>query len=224
VFILGVLAEGDTRAAARRAAEILSVGSRCKWHPAKGKAERKEPAEGTGAGAHYYVEDCEDGTLKANGADGFPRTDRQPLVVGALTGKGNQQDDQETRQLVAPTIATGRGLDDAMPMVPACFSVTPESGQGADLRATEVEISPALGRAALELGADRGVKVLDLGVRRLTPMECERLQGFPDGWTDLGKDSPRYAALGDAVTVNVAEWIARRIAGAYDEGSPGQAA
>jgi site-specific DNA-cytosine methylase len=50
-------------------------------------------------------------------------------------------------------------------------------------------------------------------VRRLTPTECERLQAFPDGWTDLGgtPDSRRYAALGDAVTINVAEWIGRRI-------------
>jgi site-specific DNA-cytosine methylase len=49
------------------------------------------------------------------------------------------------------------------------------------------------------------------GVRRLTPVECERLQGFPDGWTDHGPDSRRYAALGDAVTVPVAEWIGRRL-------------
>ena len=51
------------------------------------------------------------------------------------------------------------------------------------------------------------------GVRRLTPTECERLQGFPDGWTQLGDtpDSPRYSGLGDAVTVSVAEWIGRRL-------------
>jgi DNA (cytosine-5)-methyltransferase 1 len=53
-------------------------------------------------------------------------------------------------------------------------------------------------------------------VRRLTPVECERLQGFPDGWTNIGtpqkptSDSHRYKQLGNAVTVNVAEWIARR--------------
>lgn len=52
-------------------------------------------------------------------------------------------------------------------------------------------------------------------VRRLTPVECERLQGFPDGWTQIGTDKPtadthRYKQLGNAVTVNVAEWIARR--------------
>lgn len=51
-------------------------------------------------------------------------------------------------------------------------------------------------------------------VRRLTPTECCRLQGFPDDWLGTPNeppDSPRYAALGDAVTVNVAEWIGRRI-------------
>ena len=52
-----------------------------------------------------------------------------------------------------------------------------------------------------------------IGVRRLTPTECERLQNFPDGWTQLGDtaDSKRYSALGDAVTVNVAEWIGGRL-------------
>lgn len=50
-----------------------------------------------------------------------------------------------------------------------------------------------------------------VGVRRLTPTECERLQGFPDGWTDGQSDSARYRQLGNAVTVNVAEWIGRRI-------------
>lgn len=61
------------------------------------------------------------------------------------------------------------------------------------------------------------------GVRRLTPLECERLQGFPDGWSCLcGEghkgssfcscpDSPRYKQMGNAVTVNVAAWIARRL-------------
>lgn len=50
-----------------------------------------------------------------------------------------------------------------------------------------------------------------VGVRRLTPTECERLQGFPDGFTDGQSDSARYRQLGNAVTVNVIEWIARRI-------------
>ena len=57
-------------------------------------------------------------------------------------------------------------------------------------------------------------------VRRLTPLEAERLQRFPDGWTIpasktskeiAGLDSPRYAAIGNAVTVPVAEWIGSRL-------------
>ena len=54
-------------------------------------------------------------------------------------------------------------------------------------------------------------------VRRLTPAECERLQGFPDGWTDVsykGKpcgDGHRYKALGNSMAVNCMRWIGRRI-------------
>lgn len=49
------------------------------------------------------------------------------------------------------------------------------------------------------------------GVRRLTPRECERLQGFPDDWTAPESDSARYRMLGNAVAVPVAQWIAERI-------------
>lgn len=50
-------------------------------------------------------------------------------------------------------------------------------------------------------------------VRRLTPLECERLQGFPDGWTDLegASDTARYKALGNSMAVPVMRWIGRRI-------------
>ena len=48
-------------------------------------------------------------------------------------------------------------------------------------------------------------------IRRLTPVECERLQGFPDGWTEGVSDTQRYKCLGNAVTVNVVEYIARKL-------------
>lgn len=60
-------------------------------------------------------------------------------------------------------------------------------------------------------------------VRRLTPMECERLQGFPDGWTDIGEwtdskgkkhkdaDSPRYKALGNSIALPYWSWMAERM-------------
>jgi site-specific DNA-cytosine methylase len=44
-------------------------------------------------------------------------------------------------------------------------------------------------------------------VRRLTPVECERLQGFPDNWTEGQSDSARYKQMGNAVAVPVVEWI-----------------
>ena len=61
-------------------------------------------------------------------------------------------------------------------------------------------------------------------VRRLTPMECERLQGFPDYWTDIGEwidekgkkhkdaDSPRYKALGNSIALPFWDWMLRRMA------------
>ena len=54
-------------------------------------------------------------------------------------------------------------------------------------------------------------------IRRLTPIECERLQGFPDDWTKIGKkletisDSQRYKMCGNAVTVDVVEAVANKI-------------
>ena len=61
-------------------------------------------------------------------------------------------------------------------------------------------------------------------VRRLTPLECERLQGYPDEWTDIGEwvdskgkthkdaDSPRYKALGNSIALPFWEWMAKRMA------------
>ena len=48
-------------------------------------------------------------------------------------------------------------------------------------------------------------------VRRLTPIECERLQGFPDDWTAGQSDSNRYKQMGNAVAVPVVEWIIQNI-------------
>lgn len=61
-----------------------------------------------------------------------------------------------------------------------------------------------------------------MAVRRLTPLECERLQGFPDGWTNIpikgkpAKDGPRYKALGNSMATNVMRLIGERIQRAID--------
>lgn len=53
-------------------------------------------------------------------------------------------------------------------------------------------------------------------IRRLTPLECERLQGFPDGWTDIpgASDSARYKSLGNSLAIPCVEFIMSRIAAA----------
>jgi len=53
--------------------------------------------------------------------------------------------------------------------------------------------------------------VMESNVRRLTPVECERLQGFPDDWTAGQSDSTRYKQMGNAVAVPVVEWIIQNI-------------
>ena len=69
--------------------------------------------------------------------------------------------------------------------------------------------------------ADKIMEANPMLVRRLTPLECERLQGFPDGHTLIrwkGKpaeecpDGPRYKAIGNSMAVPVMRWIGRRIA------------
>jgi len=64
------------------------------------------------------------------------------------------------------------------------------------------------------VGQDKLVVEGPLLIRRLTPLECERLQGYPDGWTDLpgASDSARYKALGNSVAIPCVEYIMRGIA------------
>ena len=53
-----------------------------------------------------------------------------------------------------------------------------------------------------------------MAVRRLTPVECERLQGFPDDYTNIKPkcpDGPRYKAMGNSMAVPVMRWIGKRI-------------
>ena len=61
---------------------------------------------------------------------------------------------------------------------------------------------------------DKLIVETPLLIRRLTPLECERLQGFPDGWTDIpgASDSSRYKALGNSVAIPCVEYILRGVA------------
>ena len=103
-----------------------------------------------------------------------------------------------------------------------CSAVDCRNGQ-------ESDVGGALqARTGHTLNAN-GVVRSNMVVRRLTPMECERLQGFPDGWTDIGDwvktdkrgreikvkgsaDSPRYKALGNSIALPFWDWMLRRMA------------
>ena len=98
---------------------------------------------------------------------------------------------------------------------------TPDEGQGW----TESETSDALNTFENTESRAASVCVQQSGavVRRLTPLECERLQGFPDGWTDIGEwtdtkgkkhktaDSSRYKALGNSIALPFWEFLAARM-------------
>ncbi len=157
-----------------------------------------------------------------------------PLTKGSATGEGvnqpgrRQEDDVNIVPIAGPlgvgNDGIGRRSEDDPNLLAIPISGDALRGEGtARTPSPDAEGNVRLRDPGLGVG-EEGDPAFTLsatspgavGVRRLTPTECERLQGFPDGWTQLGNtpDSRRYSALGDAVTVNVAEWIGRRLGGA----------
>ena len=126
-----------------------------------------------------------------------------------MTGVGNNGDPSYTIR--------SAGHQHAVAVAPiGCF----KSGQGAKSRSIGYSetVSPTLPSNAGGNTAPSLVQTMQ--VRRLTPTECERLQGFPDGWTAIPwkkksaedcPDGPRYKALGNSMAVNCMAWIGERI-------------
>lgn len=142
------------------------------------------------------------------GADEAAAGQLIPFDAAQITSRENRVNPQPGDPSM-PLAATGS------PHV--AYAIEPETGQGADLRARQVEIAPAITATDLGSSTDRGLRLATTtAVRRLTPRECERLQGFPDDWTLTSngkpqKDSPRYRQLGNTVAVPVLEWIGHRL-------------
>ena len=139
--------------------------------------------------ASYWVEDFENGTLTSSKG----RIDRHPLLtVAAPLSHGSNPNSN----------MAGRRREDDENLVTAFHALQDPI--------SDERVAPAWGKGTKTGSASIAV-ANGASVRRLTPTECERLQALPDGWTDFGPDSRRYAALGDAVTASVAEWIGRRL-------------
>ena len=85
-----------------------------------------------------------------------------------------------------------------------------KSGSGKGIRVSDY--AGTLRAKETKSGSDTVIREGNImRIRRLTPLECERLQGFPDGWTEGISDTQRYKCLGNAVTTNVVYEVAKRL-------------
>lgn len=128
-------------------------------------------------------------------------------AILARQAKGPDSDATATLLPVAHAL-TAEGADPSedgsghsTPLVPMAFN--PKTG--GDMRIGYGEKPTALTRTV-----ETAVQTAT-AVRRLTPLECERLQGFPDGWTAGQSDAARYRQCGNAVAVPCVEWVVRRV-------------
>jgi DNA (cytosine-5)-methyltransferase 1 len=116
---------------------------------------------------------------------------------------GNRVDDVRLQGGVINTLQARMGTGgNNMPMLMRMREGKPGGGKGPLISDDKsLTIATANDQTLLNKGT----------VRRLTPVECERLQGFPDDWTAGQSDSARYKQMGNAVAVPVVEWLIQNI-------------
>lgn len=208
-----VLIVGNSRDWAAPAQVLLEPESRAGDPAARGAAEpdvagtlgsrvggsRTTDLDGHGA---YVAGTLGGGSGERGWAQDTERMTFLPVTARALmaSGDGNKFDDTYESE-----DGTGRGT----PMVPYSLAVGKDYSTGEDVAQTVRGANGQPGTVALPSAVAEAV-------RRLTPTECERLQGFPDGWTATSagqpqSDSARYRQLGNAVAVPCAAWVVRRL-------------
>ena len=158
---------------------------------------------------------------------GVPQNRRRVYIIGHLRGA-------DTRPIF-PITTNDKSIDDLQGQYTNCLTSRYEGAQATGSYIIESELDAQItchstlprssktgkgGTGHLQrndgitycIDAANNVAVeVNQRIRRLTPIECERLQGFPDNWTEGISDTNRYKCLGNAVTVNVIEFIAHRI-------------
>lgn len=142
----------------------------------------------------------------------FPFTDESGGNLREIT-RGRSASQRIYEPVLAPTLNPGAATGGAEL---AKFAVT-RKRRGPEVSFIERDHATCLDanyyKGLDNHGARTGIAQLlsgELSVRRLMPVECERLQGFPDGWT-VGSDTQRYKQLGNAVTTNVVRDVAERL-------------
>ena len=146
-------------------------------------------------------------------------TDPHAVAIGFNAEAGTHED--SPRLEVSSPLAKNHKCGVVAPAGAVSFEPGIAKREGASHRFSD-EVTSTL---RSDMGDNLPAVAVDYIVRRLTPLECERLQGLPDGYTMIphrGKpaedcpDTPRYKALGNGWAVNCARWICQRIQ-KYDE-------
>ena len=202
VFIVASPGDG------RRAAEVL-------FEPESGSGDsRPERAEGKVAPTLFASGAGTDRTASAGSEADFLVC--APFDLTNVTSKANRQ--RIDPGLPSPTLHSGGGAH----VIQHAVAFTERTRKdGRNFEAQE-ELAYALTNPGSGGRTHSRQIAVGMSVRRLTPRECERLQGFPDDWTlldDKTSDSPRYRAAGNAVCVPVAEWIGLRVV-SVEEATP----
>ncbi len=180
-----------------RAAEILFESSRSAWDSPPSREAGQGTARDVTAGALHSGTPGRDASDVGNGhliapclsAHHSPRynPENEALIADPLMASPYADNESQHRKLIAFDYQVG-GTQRTRIV---------RSGEYAQITRTHVDAITS-----------------QYGVRRLTPTECCRLQGFPDDWNDGQSDSARYRQLGNAVAVPCAHWLGRRILGA----------
>jgi site-specific DNA-cytosine methylase len=163
-----------------------------------------------------FRDPCPTLTAKMQGSSGWAPQNEDAHLVGVAQPVGTDCYNGAITGEVAATIGTpGSSVNASGPTV---MQAVVYERHDQDARVKEVSVAPTL-HSKSDNTCDLPMVQAAMQVRRLTPVECERLQGFPDGYTNIpwrGKpespDGPRYKALGNSMAVPCMKWIGERIA------------
>jgi len=142
---------------------------------------------------------------------GVPQNRERVFIVGHLGGLGGRQVFPITQSSQSHLKYSGGIISAREQWLKDGKSKSRNFSQGQRIYSTDGISQTLAGNAGGQGGKTGLYETRDFKIRRLTPTECERLQGFPDEWTAGISDSQRYKCLGNAVTVNVIEAIAKKI-------------